>query len=65
MWFDATVERTLAMSYSGGRWNASVDTSLLAAPCYDVVASIDGLDAGHVGVTLNGADPVKAAKPKK
>ena len=58
-------ERTMTMAYSGGRWNASSDTSLLASSCYDVVASIDGLVAGHVGLAFSGAEPAKAAKPKK
>jgi hypothetical protein len=38
----STVETSQALSYSGGRWNASLDTSRLGGSCYQVTARIDG-----------------------
>jgi hypothetical protein len=37
---------TMALTWSAGRWNVSLDTSMLSADCYTVTASIDGLTAG-------------------
>lgn len=57
------------LTYGGGRWNASLDTSFLPANCYTVVASIDGLAAGSFRLELRGSEPAKtpvkspAAKP--
>ena len=51
---------TFPLSYSGGRWNASLDTNALSGTCYTVVASIDGLAAGSFRLELRGADAVKA-----
>ena len=36
----------LAMTFGGGRWNASLDTATLSGSCHTVSASIDGLAAG-------------------
>ena len=52
----------LPLAWSGGRWNASVDTSMLAGSCYKVAASIDGFAAGSFELDLRG-DTV-AAKAK-
>lgn len=48
---------TLALSYGGGRWNASVDTTGLVGDCHTVTASIDGLDAGSFTLLLRGPEP--------
>jgi hypothetical protein len=48
---------SLAMVYSGGRWNASVDTSSLGGPgCYVATASLDGNVAGSFRLDLRGAE---------
>jgi hypothetical protein len=60
----STVETSQALSYSGGRWNASLDTSRLGGSCYQVTARIDGLDAGSFRLELRGAEAT-SAKPKK
>jgi hypothetical protein len=46
-----------AMSYAGGRWNASVDTGSRGGPgCYVATASLDGNAAGSFRIDLRGAD---------
>jgi hypothetical protein len=60
----STAELTQALSYGGGRWNASLDTSRLGGSCYQVVARIDGLDAGSFRLDLRGAEAT-STKPKK
>jgi hypothetical protein len=50
---------TAAMAYGGGRWNASVDTSVLAGPCYGVHAVIDGLDSDGFRLEVRGAEALK------
>ena len=60
----SSAELTQALSYSGGRWNASLDTSRLGGSCYQVTARIDGLDAGAFRLELRGAEAT-SAKPKK
>lgn len=56
---------TIGLTYGGGRWDASLDTSSLAGACYTVAASIDGLAAGSFRLELRGAEPVKGIdKPK-
>jgi len=57
----------LTMTYSGGRWNVSLDTSTLAGACYVGTASIDGVDAGSFRLELRGAEAAKAkatARPR-
>jgi hypothetical protein len=44
----------LPMEWGGGRWNASLDTSMLSGACYTVVASIDDLLAGSFRLELRG-----------
>ncbi|HET7030537.1 MAG TPA: HYR domain-containing protein [Candidatus Limnocylindrales bacterium] len=56
---------TMAMTYGGGRWNASLDTGALGAPgCYLATASLDGNVAGTFRIDLRGADPATANAPK-
>lgn len=53
----------LPLTWSGGRWNASLDTSMLPGPCYRVGASIDGLDAGAFRLDLRGDASTARSKP--
>jgi len=53
---------SLAMVYSGGRWNASVSTGSLGGPgCYVVTASLDGNAAGSFRLDLRGAELTSTA----
>ncbi len=52
------------LSSGSGRWNASLDTSVLVGSCHTVAASIDGLAAGSFQLELRGAEPVKNGNPK-
>ena len=52
---------SLDLDWSGGRWNHSLDTSMLAGACYDVGATIDGLSAGSFRLELRGEESVGAA----
>lgn len=56
---------TLPLTYSGGRWNAALDTGPLAGSCHVVTASIDGLTAGWFQLELRGAEPTKAKGQRK
>jgi hypothetical protein len=49
---EATPTATLPMTWSGGRWNVSLDTAVLAGSCYRVAAWIDGLEAGSFRLDL-------------
>jgi HYR domain len=53
---------SLALTYGGGRWNASLDTSALDGSCYTVTASIDGLTAGSFRLDLRGDASAARAK---
>ena len=56
---------SLAMTYAGGRWNASVDTGSIGGPgCYVATASLDGNAAGSFRIDLRGADPAPASSGK-
>ena len=55
---------TLPLAYSGGRWNAGLDTGPLAGACQTVTATIDGLVGGSFQLDLRGAEPLKATKTK-
>jgi hypothetical protein len=50
---------SLPMSYGGGRWNASLDTSTVPGGCFGVSAVIDGIDAGSFQLDLRGAEAAK------
>ena len=52
----------LALTIGGGRWNASLDTSLLGGSCYTVTAHVDGIDAGTFQLDLRGSDPAAKAQ---
>ena len=54
---DAT---TVPLTWSGGRWNANLDTSTLGGGCQTVTATIDGLSAGSFQLELRGAEVTKA-----
>jgi hypothetical protein len=49
----------LAMTYSGGRWTVALDTSTLAASCYEATAVLDGVYAGSFRLELRGAEAAK------
>ncbi len=54
----------LALAWGGGRWNHSLDTSILSATCYKVTATIDGLTAGSFTLALEGSESAKTnSKP--
>ena len=59
-----SVAQDLTMSFSGGRWNASIDTSTLPGACYTVTATIDGLTAGSFRLDL-GANSAAARQASK
>ena len=52
----------LPLTTGGGRWNASLDTSLLVGSCHTVTAWVQGLEAGSFRLELRGAEPAKANK---
>jgi len=54
----------LPLTWSGGRWNVSLDTSSLTASCYTVTATIGDLVAGSFTLELRDGDAVKAL-PKR
>jgi hypothetical protein len=56
----ATLE--LPLAWSGGRWNASLDTSMLPGDCYTIAASIDGFTAGSLRLWLRGDSTAVRAK---
>ncbi|HEV2951611.1 MAG TPA: HYR domain-containing protein, partial [Actinomycetota bacterium] len=55
----------LALTFGGGRWNASLDTSTLAGSCHTVTAWVDGLRAGTFSLDLRGVEPVRAKAGKR
>jgi hypothetical protein len=65
---DGTAISSMAMTWSGGRWNVSLDTSALGpSGCYAATASLDGHAAGSFQIDLRGADaqPVRGTKAPK
>lgn len=50
-----------SMTFSGGRWNAALDTSVLGGACHRVTAWIDGLEAGSFELELRGSEALKRA----
>ena len=57
----ATTPVDLPLTWSGGRWNVSLDTSAHPASCYTVDAWIDGLTAGSFTLELRGDAAAKTA----
>lgn len=51
----------MPLEWGGGRWNHSLDTSMLGASCYQVGAVINGLNAGSFTLELRGAEAAKTA----
>jgi hypothetical protein len=50
----------LGLEWGGGRWNHSLDTSMLDGTCYDVSATIDGLAAtGSFRLVFRGDETAK------
>jgi len=54
------VATSLPLTYSGGRWNAAVDTRPLPGSCHAVTAAIDGLTAGTFQLDLRGGEATTA-----
>jgi hypothetical protein len=52
----------LALTTGGGRWNASLDTSLLVGSCHTVTAWVQGLEAGSFRLELRDTEPARASK---
>jgi hypothetical protein len=50
----------LRLEWGGGRWNHSLDTSMLDGACYDVTATIDGLAAGSFRLVFRDDEAPKA-----
>jgi hypothetical protein len=50
----------LPLVTGGGRWNASLDTSLLVGSCHTVTAWVQALEAGSFRLELRGAEPTRA-----
>ena len=50
----------LPLSFSGGRWNAALDTSDLTGSCHVVRAVIDDLDAGSFDLLLRSSEAAKS-----
>lgn len=62
---EATPAATLPLTWSGGRWNASIDTTSLTGSCYRVAAWIDDLEAGAFRLDLvpsSGATATRGAR---
>ncbi|HEX7346824.1 MAG TPA: HYR domain-containing protein [Candidatus Limnocylindrales bacterium] len=57
----ATTGADRPLTWSGGRWNVSLDTSSYAATCYTVEAWIDGLKAGSFNLEMRGDTAAKTA----
>ena len=56
---------SMAMTWGGGRWNGSLDTTSFGGPgCYVVTASLDGHAAGSFRIDLRGADALAVTHPK-
>lgn len=55
----------LALTYGGGRWNASLDTSALVGSCHTVTAWVEGLPAGTFALDIRGTEPVRATNGKR
>ena len=51
----------LPLSFSGGRWNAALDTSDLTGSCHVVRAVIDDLEAGSFDLLLRGSEAAKSS----
>jgi HYR domain/Domain of unknown function (DUF3416) len=54
----------LPLAFSGDRWGAKLDTSMLTGDCYTVDAWIDGLDAGSFRLDLRGGESAAASRNK-
>ena len=52
----------LPLTIGGGRWNASLDTSLLVGSCHRVTAWVQGLEAGSILLDLRSTEPARANK---
>jgi HYR domain len=53
----------LALDWGGGRWNHSLDTSMLAGGCYEVAATIEGTAAGSLRLVLRDEAAKTASQP--
>ena len=52
------------LTFSGGRWTAKLDTSVLDGGCYVVTARVDGVTAGSFELDIRGTDPAPTQGPK-
>jgi hypothetical protein len=57
----ATTGADRPLTWGGGRWNVSLDTSSYAAPCYTVEAWIGGVKAGSFTLEMRGDTGAKTA----
>jgi hypothetical protein len=56
---------TVPLEFGSGRWNAHLNTTILAGSCHVVTAWIDGLEAGSFQLQLTGSEPVKTQAKTK
>ena len=55
---------SLPLTWSGGRWNVSLDTSSLSASCYTITATINDLVAGSFTLEVRDGEVSKASLKK-
>jgi hypothetical protein len=53
----------LPLTFSGGRWTAKLDTSVLEGGCYVATATVDGLNAGSFELDITGSAPAPTNGP--
>jgi hypothetical protein len=53
----------LPLTFSGGRWTAKLDTSMLAGGCNTATALVDGHAAGSFEIDVRGTDPAPTSSP--
>ena len=61
---DGGTTASLPLTWGGGRWNVSLDTSSLTASCYTITATINDLVAGSFTLEVRDGDAPKALTKK-
>ena len=55
---------SLPLTWSGGRWNVSLDTSSLSGSCYTITATINDLVGGSFTLEVRDGEVAKASLKK-